>query len=105
MHPIIHPVMHPNLESATRPLVTPPPAGRDFFNALSAKDQEKFTEMLFKWLGGICLGVPVYVLRCAAWPGRGGGGMATFSGIPVRRALGGPLLPAPVGPVPSPAPR
>ena len=37
--------------------------GRDFFNALSAKDQERFTEMLFKWLGGIVLGVPVYVLR------------------------------------------
>lgn len=25
--------------------------GRDFFNALSAKDQATFTEMLFKWLG------------------------------------------------------
>lgn len=37
--------------------------GRDFFNALSAKDQETFTEMLFKWLGGIMLGVPVFVLR------------------------------------------
>ena len=37
--------------------------GRDFFNALSAKDQEKFYEMLVKWLGGIVLGVPVYVLR------------------------------------------
>ncbi|KAL4440466.1 hypothetical protein ABPG75_003467 [Micractinium tetrahymenae] len=37
--------------------------GRDFFNALSAKDQEKFTEMLIKWLLGICAGVPVYVLR------------------------------------------
>lgn len=31
--------------------------------ALSAKDQEKFTEMLIKWLLGICAGVPVYVLR------------------------------------------
>lgn len=37
--------------------------GRDFFNALAAKDQEKFQEMLIKWMGGICLGVPVYVLR------------------------------------------
>lgn len=37
--------------------------GRDFFNALSAKDQEQFTQMLFKWLGAICLGIPVYVLR------------------------------------------
>lgn len=37
--------------------------GRDFFNALSAKDQAKFTEMLFKWLGALCLGIPVFVLR------------------------------------------
>jgi ABC-type uncharacterized transport system fused permease/ATPase subunit len=37
--------------------------GRDFFNALSAKDSAKFTEMLFKWLGAMCLGIPVYVLR------------------------------------------
>ena len=37
--------------------------GRDFFNALSAKDAERFTQMLFKWLGGIALGVPVFVYR------------------------------------------
>ena len=37
--------------------------GRDFFNALSAKDQIKFTEMLFKWLGALVLGIPVFVLR------------------------------------------
>jgi ABC-type uncharacterized transport system fused permease/ATPase subunit len=37
--------------------------GRDFFNALSAKDQAKFTEMLFKWLGALVLGIPVFVLR------------------------------------------
>ncbi len=37
--------------------------GRDFFNALSAKDQEKFSEMLVKWLLAICAGIPVYVLR------------------------------------------
>ena len=37
--------------------------GRDFFNALSAKDQEKFSEMLIKWLAAICLGIPVYVMR------------------------------------------
>ena len=37
--------------------------GRDFFNALSAKDQAKFTEMLFKWLAALCLGIPVFVLR------------------------------------------
>lgn len=37
--------------------------GRDFFNALSAKDQAKFTEMLFKWLGALVLGIPVFVMR------------------------------------------
>ena len=37
--------------------------GRDFFNALSAKDQAKFTEMLFKWLAALCVGIPVFVLR------------------------------------------
>jgi hypothetical protein len=37
--------------------------GRDFFNALSAKDQEKFSEMLVKWIAAICLGIPVYVMR------------------------------------------
>ena len=37
--------------------------GRDFFNALSQKDPERFTQMLFKWLGGIALGVPVFVYR------------------------------------------
>jgi hypothetical protein len=37
--------------------------GRDFFNALSAKDQEKFAEMLVKWLAALFLGIPVFVLR------------------------------------------
>ena len=37
--------------------------GRDFFNALSAKDQEKFSEMLLKWLGALVLGIPVFVMR------------------------------------------
>ena len=37
--------------------------GRDFFNALSAKDQAKFTEMLFKWLIALSAGIPVFVLR------------------------------------------
>ncbi|KAI3431377.1 hypothetical protein D9Q98_004431 [Chlorella vulgaris] len=37
--------------------------GRDFFNALSAKDAEKFSEMLVKWLAAICLGIPVFVMR------------------------------------------
>jgi len=36
---------------------------RDFYNALAAKDQEVFTQMLFKWLAAICAGIPVYVLR------------------------------------------
>jgi ABC-type uncharacterized transport system fused permease/ATPase subunit len=37
--------------------------GRDFFNALSEKDAERFTQMLGKWLGGVVLGVPVFVFR------------------------------------------
>lgn len=37
--------------------------GRDFFNALSAKDQAKFTEMLGKWLVALSAGIPVFVLR------------------------------------------
>lgn len=37
--------------------------GRDFFNALSAKDQEKFSEMLLKWLGALVVGIPVFVMR------------------------------------------
>lgn len=37
--------------------------GRDFFNAISEKDAEKFTEMLIKWLGALVLGIPVFVLR------------------------------------------
>jgi len=37
--------------------------GRDFFNALSEKDADRFTQMLFKWLGAVVLGVPVYVFR------------------------------------------
>ncbi len=37
--------------------------GRDFFNALSAKDQAKFSEMLLKWLVALVLGIPVFVMR------------------------------------------
>lgn len=37
--------------------------GRDFFTALSNKDQAKFTEMLFKWLAALCVGIPVFVFR------------------------------------------
>lgn len=37
--------------------------GRDFFNALAAKDEAKFTEMLIKWLIALCLGIPVFVMR------------------------------------------
>ena len=36
---------------------------RDFFNALSAKDQAKFGEMLVKWLAALVCGIPVFVLR------------------------------------------
>lgn len=37
--------------------------GRDFFNALSEKDAERFTQMLFKWLAALTAGIPVFVLR------------------------------------------
>ncbi|KAL6783973.1 hypothetical protein ACKKBG_A04255 [Auxenochlorella protothecoides x Auxenochlorella symbiontica] len=37
--------------------------GRDFFNALAAKDQAKFSEMLIKYLGAIVAGIPVFVFR------------------------------------------
>ncbi|KAA6420322.1 MAG: abc transporter family [Trebouxia sp. A1-2] len=37
--------------------------GRDFFNALSEKDTERFTQMLIKWLCSLFVGIPVYVLR------------------------------------------
>ncbi|KAK9814036.1 hypothetical protein WJX73_009771 [Symbiochloris irregularis] len=37
--------------------------GRDFFNALSQKDTERFYQMLVKWLGALTLGIPVFVLR------------------------------------------
>ncbi len=37
--------------------------GRDFFNALSEKDADRFTEMLFKWLAALVLGIPVFVFR------------------------------------------
>jgi ABC-type uncharacterized transport system fused permease/ATPase subunit len=37
--------------------------GRDFFNALSAKDQDKFQEMLVKWLVALVAGIPVFVMR------------------------------------------
>jgi hypothetical protein len=56
--------------------------GRDFFNALAAKDQEKFQEMLIKWMGGICLGVPVYVLRWAT----GAHGAAALPSLPLAAA-------------------
>lgn len=37
--------------------------GRDFFTALSNKDQAKFTEMLIKWLCALVAGIPVFVFR------------------------------------------
>lgn len=33
--------------------------GRDFFNALSEKDTERFTQMLIKWLCSLFVGIPV----------------------------------------------
>lgn len=36
---------------------------RDFFNALSEKDAARFTGMLFKWLGALAAGIPVFVFR------------------------------------------
>ena len=37
--------------------------GRDFFNAISEKDAERFAQMLVKWLIALCAGIPVYVFR------------------------------------------
>ncbi|KAK9808588.1 hypothetical protein WJX72_000137 [[Myrmecia] bisecta] len=37
--------------------------GRDFFNALSEKDADKFAEMIVKWLIALCGGIPVFVMR------------------------------------------
>ena len=37
--------------------------GRDFFNAISDKDAERFAQMLIKWLCALCAGIPVYVFR------------------------------------------
>ncbi len=37
--------------------------GRDFFNALSEKDVERFTVQLYKWFAAVLLGVPVFVYR------------------------------------------
>ena len=37
--------------------------GRDFFNALSQKDVDRFYQMLAKWLAALTLGIPVFVMR------------------------------------------
>ncbi|KAK9830575.1 hypothetical protein WJX81_000349 [Elliptochloris bilobata] len=37
--------------------------GRDFFNAISEKDAERFAQMLVKWLCALCAGIPVFVFR------------------------------------------
>ena len=37
--------------------------GRDFFNALSQKDVDRFYQMLAKWLAALFLGIPVFVMR------------------------------------------
>lgn len=37
--------------------------GRDFFNALSNKDEATFYGQLAKYLGGFAVGIPVFVFR------------------------------------------
>ena len=37
--------------------------GRDFYNALSEKDVERFYKQIVKWLVALSLGIPVFVLR------------------------------------------
>ena len=37
--------------------------GRDFYNALSEKDVERFYGMIVKWLVALSLGIPVFVAR------------------------------------------
>lgn len=37
--------------------------GRDFFNALSAKDATGFYTQLTRYLGGFAVGIPVFVFR------------------------------------------
>ncbi|GBG78462.1 hypothetical protein CBR_g26492 [Chara braunii] len=37
--------------------------GRDFYNALSSKDQEQFTKQLLYYLGAFVVGIPVFVIR------------------------------------------
>lgn len=37
--------------------------GRDFFNALSQKDEAQFYAQLAKYLGGFAVGIPVFVFR------------------------------------------
>ncbi|CAN1263038.1 ABC transporter D family member 2, chloroplastic [Linum perenne] len=37
--------------------------GRDFYNALSNKDQEQFTKQLLYYLGAFAGGIPIFVLR------------------------------------------
>ena len=37
--------------------------GRDFFNALSSKDEATFYSQLVKYLAGFAIGIPVFVFR------------------------------------------
>jgi ABC-type uncharacterized transport system fused permease/ATPase subunit len=37
--------------------------GRDFFNALSARDVDAFQTQLLRYLGGFAVGVPVFVVK------------------------------------------
>ena len=68
--------------------------GRDFFNALSEKDAERFTQMLVKWLGAVVLGVPVFVLRdylqVSGCGDDDGGGPSPWPCLSVHARLGHP---------------
>lgn len=37
--------------------------GRDFYNAISEKNVDAFHLQLLKYLGGFCVGIPVYVFK------------------------------------------
>jgi ABC-type uncharacterized transport system fused permease/ATPase subunit len=37
--------------------------GRDFFNALSSKNEAEFYSQLVKYLAGFAVGIPVFVFR------------------------------------------
>ena len=37
--------------------------GRDFVNALAAKNVELFTKQLVRYLGGFIIGIPIFVFK------------------------------------------